>query len=204
MNRSDLSPRQQRVLCAWLRASACDHADGVEWYDRAGAHADSLAAASPFTFEQCAAVIAVLSPQTPWPANRATATLFVRWAAAGHKRMPKTGSGFLANREKAWAILTTGDLSYVRGPKVSAFFANITGDLNAVTVDLWMMRLLDPDWNERAPQGRAYERAADDIRFVASLVGKPPRDVQATVWTYIRRVTLTGTNREYILKEDGQ
>jgi hypothetical protein len=68
-------------------------------------------------------------------------------------------------------------------------------------VDVWMMRLLDPEWNGAAPRGKAYRAAADDIRTVASLVGIPPRDVQATVWTYTRRVALTGTRNEYLLND---
>jgi hypothetical protein len=106
-------------------------------------------------------------------------------------------------RAQAWRI-AQGErpLDVLNGPKVRAFYANITGNLSAVTVDTWAARVAEGDWRPNpmahlrahapyaatdAPQGRRYALIADAYREAAALLGHAPRDVQAAVWVHVRQ-----------------
>jgi hypothetical protein len=90
-----------------------------------------------------------------------------------------------ANVRKAYRILE-GDIHAVKGPKVIAFFLNIIGDENHVTVDIWATRAAvgrSIPGKDRALIAEAYRRAAKK-RNVS------PRDFQATVWVTVRDLQL--------------
>lgn len=182
-----LSDYATNILAWYKQATAADLREGLEWYNRAERHAAALAAGTEFTVRETAAVIAALSPRVSWPGNADGARLMVT-AATGARRNPPTVAGFPANRDKAWRILHHEDPADVLGgPKVTSFFANITGDLDAVTVDVWAARAAGM---EDALTPKRYEQIADAFREVAKLLDIAPRDVQACVWVCIRRVTL--------------
>jgi hypothetical protein len=71
-------------------------------------------------------------------------------AAAGE--LEPVVNGTLANRAKAWRIACGEDPDAVlSGPKVRAFFANIMGDVDAVTIDVWAARAAEGRRNDNAP-----------------------------------------------------
>lgn len=174
-------------LDGWLdAATAEDLAAGIGWYDRARAVAESIAAETGLPARQCAGIIAALSPRCQWGANvsgaRATAI-----AAVNGKPMPAI-AGILSNRRKAWRIANGEDAGVVlSGPKVRAFFANIMGDVETVTIDMWAARAAEGRSNEQAPVRRRYELCAESYRRAARRRGMTPRDAQAAVWTVFRR-----------------
>jgi hypothetical protein len=177
-----------RILRHWNDATAADLADGLSWYSRANDLAAALSAGAPISRAQAAGVIAALSPRNAWSSNVQGATAMV--AAYAALEAEPTVAGTNANRVKAWAILNhAGDpLDILGGPKVRAFYANIMGDLEAVTVDVWAARAAEGHDNPNAPAGNRYKRIAAAYREAASAVGIAPRDMQAAVWTYYRRV----------------
>jgi hypothetical protein len=74
-------------------------------------------------------------------------------------------NGTLANRAKAWRIACGEDPDAVlSGPKVRAFFANIMGDVDAVTMDVWAARAAEGRRNENAPVRRRYRLLAESYR----------------------------------------
>lgn len=182
---------KRRILRHWEAATAADLATGLEWYERAADVARALEAGTEsVSFESAAGVIAALSPRNAWSSNVKGATAFVDAFAKGEPQPLVAGT--LSNRRKAWEILErSGDpLEVLGGPKVRAFYANITGDLFKVTVDVWACRAAEGSrCRDAAPNGRRYQLIELAYQQAADVVGHAPRDVQAAVWVYFRRVT---------------
>jgi hypothetical protein len=119
------------IVDQWNAASAADLATGLDWYERARTFARSLGLAD----ETGAGVVAALSPMNGWSANMTLARGLTERYLAG-EAMPTSGFGLRGNVLKAWRILDGQDpLDVLRGQKVTAFYANIMGDPNAVTVE---------------------------------------------------------------------
>ena len=70
------------------------------------------------------------------------------------------------------------------GPKVSAFAANLMGDFERVTIDVWVLRYYGLSG---AITGKRYTELADRIRREAHEHGYDPAGYQAIIWTIIRR-----------------
>lgn len=126
-----------------------------------------------------AAVIAILSPRRPWRANVALA---FAWARGEEVRT-------MGDQQRKLARIGTDALDdIVGGPKVRSFWANLCGDSNAVTVDIWALRaalasdeVTDDDYGKLASGGR-YEACAEAYRRVARKYGEAPSTTQAIVW----------------------
>jgi hypothetical protein len=173
----------------WLSvATAQDLANGLAWYDRARSMAESIARRYGVSVECAAGVIAALSPRCQWASNVRAADAMVAWAQAGELHAPVV-AGTLSNRAKAWDIATGADPDAIlSGPKVRAFYANIMGDRDAVTVDVWAARAAEGrDW-PHAPVKRRYRLLAESYRRAGERRGMHPRDAQAAVWTVYRRL----------------
>lgn len=176
-----LAAMRRRIRSAFESATAADLAAGLEWYGRAERAAADIAPHDP---DMGAAVIAALSPRNRWTVNVAQAARVVLAAACGFD-CPAVSTG--GNREKAWRIaLGESPAAILRGPKVRAFFANITGDDDAVTVDVWAARAAEGLSRTDAPSGRRYALIARAYRDVAKSLDVPPRHVQAAVWVHVR------------------
>ena len=113
---------------------------GVAWYHRAKDVVEGLAKDYGLSTANVAAVIAALSPNVRWSTNvNAARTILDAWYN-GDDEPPVPG--YPANRTKAWKILQTGNTDHLSGPKVEAFAANLRGDLQYVTIDMWAMRAI--------------------------------------------------------------
>lgn len=73
------------------------------------------------------------------------------------------------------------------GRKVTAFYAALCGDVNAVVLDVWMLRLLKyyPSHTHN-PQGKRYDKLADRFRAIAKANGYKPAEFQAILWIKYR------------------
>lgn len=146
------------------------------WYDDAVKVVQALAHAAGTSPEHVATVVAALSPQTSVARNVfTTLALF-----SGQTELP---AGTLS---QSWSKALAGVAS---GPKVEAFRANLLGDFQRVTLDIWAWRALGHDiapdirhkanvatWNKAT---RTYQRAAE-------LLGTSPAECQAGVWGSVR------------------
>jgi hypothetical protein len=168
------------ISATYARASSKDIADGRAWYPsvmaRCHAMADDLV--PPGTV---AAVISALSPRCQWAVNLRWAEATIAAFRAGESDPPAVN--FPANRAKAWSALTLGP-DVIRAPKTSSFVANIRGDTDAVTVDVWAMRAAGIERDSLSPL--QYARIVSAYREVAATVGETPRDLQAITWCVIR------------------
>lgn len=70
------------------------------------------------------------------------------------------------------------------GQKVLSFQANLLGDMNAVTVDTWMMKAFGMDHDNPSPS--EYDAIARATRKFARQKGIEPSQMQAAVWVGIK------------------
>lgn len=174
-------PIYTNLLAIYNDATPEEYDTGVAWYADARATIAALAnripGYSPITF---AGVVAALSPRIRWSTNLDAAMRMCR-AAANRKGQPKV-AGLPGNRDRAWRIAKTGQFYHLKGPKVRAFAANLSGDESAVTIDVWML----------AAAGVKYANKSniDDItrtvRSIAIQKGLTAAQVQAIIWTVVR------------------
>lgn len=203
---ANLRHYRDRIVASYLAASDADREAGARWYARAESECARIAAETGFSRHRIAAVIAVLSPRTRWAENIRAAESAAHAAARAlrddfaaelcggmRESVAAAVAAALADYglrdpiRKAGAILAGSDpAEIVSGPKVSAFFANLCGDRDAVTVDVWAQRVACGKWQDRAPAGAQYETLADAYRAAARVLGVDAVAVQAAVWVAIR------------------
>jgi hypothetical protein len=158
----------------WDRASDGQREAGASWYARTMQAAEDMAIVGGHTIEQCAAVIAHLSPKNQWLRNVQLSWEIVETG---------TASGYLQkNIDKAIAAYNSDDpFSTFKGPKTRAFVRNCSGDSSAVTIDVWMIRALGITVNELNRKG-IYDALAAEFVNVADEIGITPATLQATIW----------------------
>ena len=192
-----LPAMRNRLLTHWAEATADDLAAGLAWYGRAEQAAQSLADDTSLSPRSAAGIIAALSPRNRWSVNVAQAAQVII-ARENGEDCPRVSTTH--NRSLAWKIAHGADPADVLGgPKVRAFFANITGDHDAVTVDTWAYRAATGDFRPHptkngpymfaeipAPQGAEYDLVARAFRECAKIVGVTSREFQAAVWVHVR------------------
>jgi hypothetical protein len=141
-----------------------------------------------------AGVVAALSPQTPLRANVANALAVMRAAALdpGHELSHCPAVQTLSQRAKAWMI-ATGEmtpLEALTGPKETAFYLNIIGVWEPVTVDRWAARAAFPDQfpiqENTAVSERWFRLCTEAYQRAAHLLGMAPATLQAIIWTLAR------------------
>lgn len=160
---------------------------GIGWYATAHSLAQDIAYRCDMTVDQVAGVIAALSPQNRWPSNLIDAAAYCEAANTGNPK--PSARTFLLNQERAWVIANgTADWREVlKGPKVRAFAANISGNLEPVTVDLWATRAATGDPKAGSPKNEKQRQAIQSAYAVlADETGLLPAQFQAVIWCVIR------------------
>lgn len=131
-----------------------------------------------------AALLAATSPQVHIKISWNYAIEIYHRFKAG--RQPELKRYHPAHRANISRALTGQPLS---GSKVSAFYENLIGNEDAVTIDTWMLRLFR--WFERGtkrvPTIRQHERLVKAFATVARYNGYTPAAFQAILWTHYRR-----------------
>lgn len=189
------------ILTVWQACTAQDVENGAQWYGEAGAVVADMSAVTGHSRVRCAVVIAHLSPRTTWARNISAA-----WAVltAGIKGEDQWIAGRAAgamggNLTRAIDALTAFDnddaLATLKGPKTRAFALNILGDRDAVTVDVWAVRIaLSPDWRrgmvddaeKSLSRAGVYAAIAEAYRVAAWSAGVDPTTMQASTWVRAR------------------
>jgi hypothetical protein len=166
------------ILSVWNTANETNREDGAQWYPTAYQICTSMAFDYGYELDQVVAVMAHLSPRCSWEKNieKTGAVL------AGHSPIGTLGSSMT----NALRALTGGvePLGTLRGPKVKAFAANILGDPEPVTIDVWATRVAGLD-SDRISKSQ-YEAIAHCYRLAARRVGVTPPTMQATTWIVAR------------------
>jgi hypothetical protein len=73
----------------------------------------------------------------------------------------------------------------LKGPKVSAFYENLTGNYKAVTIDSWMVRYLTRGKKSTCTP-KEYMKYSAKIRRLAKSYNVEPAELQAMLWIYYR------------------
>ena len=156
-------------------------ATGKRWYSEGQDMVIANAIVSGRSVRHAAAEMSHLSPRAKWDKNVASAALF----AATGERMRGVMSGPFGRAVKA---SNASDPMGTFGPKAHktrAFAANLAGDMNAVTVDVWIARAVGVTERELKLVG-VYDRIAKAFRKVAAKHGLEPAQLQAIVWIVVR------------------
>lgn len=175
----------KRILDTYAQADSAIRDSGIAWYAIAESHCDTLSTNHGISREAAAAVIAHLSPRTSWARNVAGAYALCANA---------TAQGCMqANVTRALEALGSSDpLATLKGPKTSAFAANILGDYSRVTVDVWAMRIALPAGTEKATMEKGigrkgvYSAIARAYTIAAHRAGIEPAVMQAITWIVVR------------------
>lgn len=170
----------KRAVEAFCAAPHRAHTVGAGWYEEAEREMRRIAAAGPSGFGQSAAagVFAALSPRTQWSVNLKGAYAMAIAADIGFDAPPAVGLGI--SRARAWAIAQGANPnSVLSGNKVRAFWRNLSGDPNPVTIDIWMARSVGEPEEKIASRYPLLEQA---FQAAAKEVDVTPRTLQAVVW----------------------
>jgi len=173
------------ILAMYNMANDRQRQAGADWYLDAWYICQDLADEYTYPVDSIARALAALSPMTTWERNVDIL-----------EQVIQTGDGptFKSNVEKAVHILD-GEYRWLSGDKVTSFAANILGDLDAVTIDIWAWRIWAGTWKAGAWRAKVpaiksdeYSKIADDYRAAAEIVGMTPAELQAITWTTIREL----------------
>lgn len=176
---------ERNILATFELATPSQIVDGKRWYPEAIKALDD-ACMGVWDIETRAAVCAMLSPRITWTQNVINVRKIARAVSQG-LRVPPVMAGLNRNINKAWDTANDGDLFRVSGPKVSAFYANLCGNFQRVTLDVWAARaagLTDEvmnhiDRNRYVYLERAYQAVAAELGFA-------PAELQAICWIVVR------------------
>lgn len=171
-----------RIVAMWKQAEPADVEAGAQWYPKAGAFVDALAASSGLTRYHVAAVVAHLSPRTTWKRNLEGATALLTTGSA---------PGCIgANVERARRAIDAAEpLKTINGPKTQAFAANILGDHDRATVDVWAVRIAlgeRDDAEQVLSRVGMYAAIEYAYQLAAARVGVSTATVQAVTWVVAR------------------
>lgn len=206
MPTNSVRPTSTNILSVFRNADPADVASGRDWYQRAHDVALQL---DPVDVTRGAAVLAVLSPLTPWGRNVSLARQAYALAADGATFDEIAGElGTMgANAAKAAAIVLGADpAAVVSGPKVIPFWQRIvdaaTGATGpgSVVVDRHAFDIavgkITSDKIRGTHLGRkgghlkiqmCYVRAAAVLNRTGEAPGITPAELQAVTWTAWRR-----------------
>lgn len=169
----------RRILAVFSRATSADIEAGSVWYHEAQALAIELGDKTGEGLEAAAAVISHLSPRTTWTRN-------VSGAMALMLSDEKASGIIQANFDRARESLRyENPEESFGGPKTLRFFRNITGDTEAVTVDVWAARVAGVDELLLSRVG-VYDAVEVAYQRAARRSGVEPSTMQATTWIVAR------------------
>jgi hypothetical protein len=159
------------------------------------------------------ALLAALSPRVSLQTNVKNAvTVFEQWDKRGR---PNTKAGIVWNVLRvaidgellgAWipnAVTSLSvDSAVLSGPKVASFYANLTGDLFAVTCDAWMCTFAGTDqmrmkgWKTAKGYSKSipYLALSARVRAAAALLGWAPAEVQECIWAFTKTAYETASS----------
>lgn len=184
---------EKNILATFTLATAAQIVDGKRWYPEAIKALEAFQASHNSNWylpdwdnKRAAAVCAVLSPRITWASN-ITGVKRIAKAVGDRNSLCPVVAGVRRNVDKAWQIATGGPLSLVTGPKVSSFYANLCGNFERVTIDVWAARaagvsddeMTHLDRTRYASLERAYQAVAHELSF-------QPAELQAICWIVVR------------------
>jgi hypothetical protein len=167
----------------------------MNWYAGAHDYAVVLAERYGYTVSQASGVIAALSPQTGWEANKLAAYRVMHLHSKGQAVTQADSGQTQANTAKALRILD-GECPTVvltanmpkSGHKVYSFYNNILNPCTSsnVTVDRHAIKawMVAETWVHITPN--RYAQIERDYQDVGTALGIMPHQAQAIIWCHVR------------------
>ncbi len=177
----ELDDMRDSILAVYDSATGDQKVAGRAWYGVAGNVVTAIADQTGIVEERIAYALAALSPRNPWRWNVADTYCFAVAAGSGGD-MP-SATTFKRNQRAAWRALADGGQPWLSAAlKVRAFVRAVTGDADAVVVDVWAYRVAKGVSPDRAVKAGEYGPIADAYRQAAALRGESPSSMQAITW----------------------
>lgn len=140
------------------------------WYLEAQEVAEDVAELLSTSLEVGASIVASFSPRERWSSNVAKSYAFANG---------KPVTGLSNNLAMATSSMTLG-FDALKGLKTNAFARAIAGDVDAVVIDVWMMRAAN--MQSDSPNKTQYKELSQAVCSVANEFGITPRTAQALIW----------------------
>ena len=140
------------------------------WYLEAQEVAEDVAELLSTSLEVGASIVASFSPRERWSSNVAKSYAFANG---------KPVSGLSNNLAMATSSITLG-FDALKGLKTNAFARAIAGDVDAVVIDVWMMRAAN--MQSDSPNKTQYKELSQAVCDVANEFGITSRTAQALIW----------------------
>ena len=140
------------------------------WYFEAQEVAEDVAELLSTSLEVGASIVASFSPRERWSSNVAKSYAFANG---------KPVTGLSNNLAMAMSSVTLG-FDALKGLKTNAFARAIAGDVDAVVIDVWMMRAAN--MQSDSPNKTQYKELSQAVCDVANEFGITSRTAQALIW----------------------
>lgn len=175
-----------RVKACYIRANRDVLKRGLNWYKQANTFCKEIAHNTGLSVETVAMVVSALSPAVSWELNKIQAEQMINAFRDGLSLETVTTSTYESNRLKAWDILQGKKVITVKSPKTYAFYRNLLLDVDSVTVDRWMLRVM---FNRpiKSLTALKYRQCETILRDVANDLDLQPFQLQAITWEQIRQ-----------------
>lgn len=171
MNSTTYAARFSSLLSS---ATLFDYYAAERWYGEASRFAQSLRDSTGWNLEVACSVVSAFSPRVTWAHNKVKAQQYAQGI---------TPKGLRSHVVAADRCVRMG-FDGLNGLKTNAFARAISGDMDAVVVDVWMCRAAG--LGKDAPNKREYREIAEAVRMVAADYGYQPAVMQAFIWILIR------------------
>jgi hypothetical protein len=161
---------------------------GRSWYADAKKEIEKIAVDTMESLETCTGVVAVLSPMVEWNLNLRSARRFIK------SKGKVKGAGFAGNYRKAKGVLK-GDLSVIRGPKVSRFYETLLNpSFPEPVIDTQMIaafyrgKAYRDDFKIISQSDKRLGPIRQAVKDIAAERGEKVAATQATIWMTFKRL----------------
>lgn len=174
-----------RVKACYIRANRDIISRGLNWYQHANIFCKEVAHNTGLSVETVAMVVSALSPAVSWELNKIQAEQMCNAFRDGLPLETVTTSTYESNRLKAWDILQGKKVITVKSPKTYAFYRNLLLDVDSVTIDRWMLRIL---FNRplKSLTPLKYRQCETILAQCANDLDLHPFQLQAITWEQVR------------------
>lgn len=175
-----------RIKACYIRANRDVLKRGLNWYKQGNTFCKEIAHNTGLSVETVAMVVSALSPAVSWELNKIQAEQMCNAFRDGLPLETVTTSTYESNRLKAWDILQGKKVITVKSPKTYAFCRNLLLDVDSVTIDRWMLRVM---FNRpiKSLTALKYRQCETILRDVANDLDLKPFQLQAITWEQIRQ-----------------
>lgn len=174
-----------RIKACYIRANRDVISKGLNWYQHAHVFCKEVAHNTGLSVDTVAMVVSALSPAVSWELNKIQAEQMCNAFRDGLPLDSVITSTYENNRLKAWDILHGKKVITVKSPKTYAFYRNLMLNIDSVTIDRWILRVM---FNRpiKSLTALKYRQCEEIFKQAAIDLDLKPLQLQAITWEQIR------------------